>query len=93
MARDRFEFGLSGTPEEIADYLTSVARGLKRGEVSLESGVRALWLVLPGEIKLELKVATTASRGKVKIEIAWKRRNGARAGDLHVEVDAPGGCG
>ena len=38
MARDRFEFGLIGTAEEIAEYLTSVATGLRRGEVSLESG-------------------------------------------------------
>ena len=89
MAKDRFEFALIGTAEEIAEYVASLAAGLKRGEVSLESGERALRLVPAGEVKLELKVSTRSQKGKVKVEIGWKRREGARAGDLHVEVDAP----
>jgi amphi-Trp domain-containing protein len=86
MAKDRFEFELIGTADEIAEYLTSLAAGLKRGEVSLESGERALRLVPPGEVKLELKVGTKARKGKIALEIAWKRREGARVSDLRVEV-------
>jgi amphi-Trp domain-containing protein len=89
MARDRFEFGLIGTAEEIAEYLTSLAMGLKRGDVTLESGARALRLTPAGEVKLGLKVGTKSQKGKIKLEIGWKRRNGARASDLLVEVDSP----
>jgi amphi-Trp domain-containing protein len=89
MAKDRFEFALTGTAEEIAEYLSALAAGLKRGEVSLESGERALRLVPAGEVKLELKVGTRSRKGRVKVEIGWKRREGARASDLCVEVDSP----
>jgi amphi-Trp domain-containing protein len=88
MAKDRFEFGLIGTAEEIAEYLSALAAGLKRGEISLESGERALRLVPAGEVKLELKVGTKSQKGKIKLEVAWKRRDGARASDLRVEVDS-----
>lgn len=88
MPKDRFEFALIGTPDEIAEYLASLAAGLKRGEVALESGERALRLVPAGEVKLELRVGTRSQKGKVKVEIGWKRRDGARATDLRVEVDA-----
>jgi amphi-Trp domain-containing protein len=89
MAKDRFEFGLIGSAEEIAEYLSALAAGLKRGEVSLESGERALRLAPPGEVKLELKVGTKAQKGRIKVEVGWKRRDGARASDLRVEVDSP----
>ena len=89
MAKDRFEFGLIGTADEIAEYLTSLATGLKRGEVSLESGERALRLTPASEVKLELKVGTKSQKGRIKLEIGWKRREGARASDLCVEVDSP----
>jgi amphi-Trp domain-containing protein len=91
MAKDRFEFGLIGTAEEIAEYLTSLAAGLKRGEVSLESGERALRLVPPADVKLELNVGTRTNKGRIKVEVGWKRRDGARAGDLYVEVDSRSG--
>jgi amphi-Trp domain-containing protein len=89
MARDHFEFALIGTAEEIADYLASLAGGLKRGAVSLESGERALRLVPAGEVKLELRVGAKSQKGRIRVEIGWKRREGARAGDLRVEVDSP----
>ncbi len=93
MAKDRFEFELIGTADEIAEYLTSLAAGLKRGEVSLESGERALRLVPPDEIKLELKIGTKAHKGKIEVEVAWKRREGSRTSDLRVEVDSRIGRG
>ena len=44
MGKDQFEFARIASPEEIVDYLTSLAVGLKRGEVTLESGERTLHL-------------------------------------------------
>jgi amphi-Trp domain-containing protein len=89
VARDRFEFALIGSAEEIAEYLRALAAGLRRGEVALESGARALRLVPAGEVKLELRVTAKSRKGRVKVAIAWKRGEGARASDLRVAVDSP----
>lgn len=88
MARDRFEFGLIGTAEEIADYVLSLAGGLDRGEVSLESGVAALRLWPAAEVKLAVKVRLKAHRGKIKLALAWRCRGRSCARDLRVEVPA-----
>jgi hypothetical protein len=34
-------------------------------------------------------VGTKAQMGRIKVEVGWKRRDGARASDLRVEVDSP----
>lgn len=86
MAKDRFEFGLIASPDEIAEYLTSLAAGLKRGEVSLESGEQVLRLAPPSDVKLELKASQKARKGKLEIEITWKRRDTTKASDLNVKV-------
>jgi amphi-Trp domain-containing protein len=72
MGKDNFEFARIASPEEIAEYLTSLAVGLKRGEVSLETGEQTLRLVPSGELKLELKVKQKEEKGKIGLEIAWK---------------------
>jgi amphi-Trp domain-containing protein len=86
MAKDRFEFARIASPEEVAEYLTSLAVGLKRGEVTLESGDRGLRLSPAGEVKVELKVGQKERKGKIELEIGWKRPAGARTGDLRVAV-------
>ena len=87
MAKDRFEFGLVGTAEDVADYLLSVAAGLQQGQVSLESGARALRLSPAREIRFALRVGVTAQKGKIKLEIGWRRQEHPRAGDLCVQVE------
>ncbi len=86
MGGDRFEFARIAAPEEIAEYLTSLAVGLKRGEVTIESGKRTLRLSPAGDLKLELRVKNRDDKGKVEIEIAWKQRSLTTAADLRVEV-------
>jgi amphi-Trp domain-containing protein len=86
MAKDRIEFARIASPEEIAAYLTSLAVGLKRGEVSLESGDRGLRLSPASDVKLELKVAQKERKGKIELEIGWKRPPGARTSELRVAV-------
>jgi amphi-Trp domain-containing protein len=86
MAKDKFEFARIASPEEIAEYLTSLAVGLKRGELSLESGERVLRLMPGAELKLDLRVKDKDEKGKIAIEIGWKRRTVARTTDLRVQV-------
>jgi len=88
MAKDSFKFARMGSPEEVAEYLASLGQGLKRGEVSLESGERTLHLVPGGELKIELKVKDGDEKGKIAIEIGWKRNTGIRAAALAVGTAA-----
>lgn len=86
MGKDRFEFARMASAEEVAEYLSSLAVGLKRGEVSLESGERALRLTPGGSLKLEIKVRQKESKGKIALELGWKRSDGARTSELRVAV-------
>jgi amphi-Trp domain-containing protein len=84
MGKDHFEFARVASPEEVAEYLSSLAVGLKRGELSLESGDRALRLSPAAIVKLEIKVKQKESKGKIELEIGWKRSDGTRTTDLRV---------
>ena len=86
MAKDHFEFARLASPEEVAEYLTSLAVGLKRGEVSLESDERALRLTPGPTVKLEITVRNKERKGRLELEIGWKRQTSSKAADLHVEV-------
>jgi amphi-Trp domain-containing protein len=86
MGKNSFQFARIASPEELAEYLTSLAVGLKRGEVSLESGERSLRLSPAPDVKLELKVAQKEHKGRIEIEIGWKRSMGARTSELRVAV-------
>ena len=52
MAKNSVQFARIASPEEIAEYLTSLAVGLKLGEVSLESGERSIHLSPASEFKI-----------------------------------------
>jgi len=86
MAKEIFEFARIASPEEVAEYLSSLASGLKRGEVSLESGERSLHLVPGPEVKLDLRVKQREEKGKLRLEIGWKRRASTKAIELRVAV-------
>lgn len=86
MGKETFEIARIASPDEVADVLRSLAAGLRRGDVSLESPKRTLRLTPSAEMKLELTVKDQGSKGKIAIEIAWKRRSGAKAADLRLEV-------
>ncbi len=88
MAKDSFRFARIGSREEAAEYLASLGQGLKRGEVSLESGERSLHLIPAADLKIELKVKDRDEKGKIAIEIAWKRKTTTRAADLAVGTTA-----
>jgi len=85
MGKERFEFARIASPDEIAEYLTALAEGLQRGEVGLESGDRSLRLVPSSNVKIGLKVKQKEAKGKIALEIGWKRGSVPRASDLVVE--------
>src|SRR2546426_10593199 len=94
MAKNTVQFARIASPEEIAEYLTSLAVGLKRGEISLESGERSLHLSPTSDVKLELKAGQKERKGRIELEIGWKRPTAAQTSQLRVTVgqrpDRPG---
>jgi amphi-Trp domain-containing protein len=88
MSKDRVEFARIASPEETAEYLSSLAVGLKRGEVSLESGEQRLQLFPAGDIKLELKVTQKERKGQIAIELGWKRQSAPKPAVLRVAIGA-----
>ena len=86
MGKDQFEFARIASPEEVVEYLTSLAVGLKRGEVTLESGERTFHLNPPSELKLDLKVEQKEQKGKLKLQLGWKRPTAARLSELRVQA-------
>jgi amphi-Trp domain-containing protein len=84
MGKDHFEFARMASAEEVAEYLSSLAVGLKRGELSLESGERTLRLSPAANLKLEIKVRQNESKGKIGLELGWKRSDGSRTSELRV---------
>jgi amphi-Trp domain-containing protein len=89
MAKNNVQFARIASPEEIAEYLTSLAVGLKRGEVSLESGERALHLAPASDVKLELQATQKEHKGRIEIEIGWKRSTAIRSSELRVTSGSP----
>lgn len=86
MGKETFEVARIASPDDVAEALRAIAAGLRRGEVSLESPKRTLRLETAADLKLELTVKSQGSKGKIAIEIGWKRRGGAKAADLRLEI-------
>ena len=58
--------------------------------MSLESPKRTLRLTTAADLKLELTVKDQDSKGKIVLEIGWKRRAAAKTGtDLAVRSHTP----
>jgi len=89
MAKDTLEFVRLASPDEVAEYLESLALGLKRGELSLKSGHRALYLVPAAELKLDLRVKHRDRKGKMVLKIGWKRSTAPGTADLQIGVTPP----
>jgi len=74
IGRTRFEFARIASPDEVAECLTSVAHGLKRGEVSFTSGGLAVRFAPTAGIVVELKATEKGEQGRLRVRIGWKAR-------------------
>lgn len=86
MATETFEFARIASAEEVADYLSSLARSLQGGEVRLESGDHALRLVPAPELKVDVRVRQRESKGSLRLKLGWKRRTTSKAVELQIQV-------
>ncbi len=82
--RVRFEGLLE--PEEAAEYLESIARGIRTGTLSLRHGADAVTLRPRPMLSLELEAKQSKDKEKVELEIKWKRAPG-RAGEAELDIE------
>jgi amphi-Trp domain-containing protein len=90
VGKERLELARIGSPAEIAEHLVSLAAGLDRGELALGARHRTLRLPPASDVKLALVVRERDERGKLSIEIVWKRRRAA-ASDLEAPAASRAG--
>jgi amphi-Trp domain-containing protein len=79
-------------PGQVADVLASLAHGVKRGELTLESGGRALRLITTSDLTLELVVTQKEEKGRIALQLAWEPAVPRRGEDLRVAVGRRAGA-
>jgi len=84
MVDEAFDFARVVAADDVADYLTSLAQELIRGDVKLGSGGRVLHLVPPVELKLDLQVREGAGKSELILKLSWKCPILATTADLRV---------
>ncbi|HEY8173427.1 MAG TPA: amphi-Trp domain-containing protein [Dehalococcoidia bacterium] len=84
MPKDRIEFSGAVPPQEAAQYLESIAKGLRERSMLLESGDTSITVDVADEVKIEIKASSDAEKGKSSIELSlgWRQRE-------HGEEPAP----
>ncbi|HLF76955.1 MAG TPA: amphi-Trp domain-containing protein [Dehalococcoidia bacterium] len=76
MPKQSLEFSSNLNVAAVADYLEELARGLREGHVSLESGSENVALAVAGNVSLELEAKSNTEKGRTSIEIRldWRKR-------------------
>ncbi len=74
--KDKIAFSGTLSAAEDAQYLESLARGIRERSMLLESGDASISLQVPEDLKLEIEVESDASKGKSAIEVhmSWRLR-------------------
>lgn len=72
--KDKVHFAGSVPPQEAAQYLESLAKGLRERTMLLESGDASVTVDVPDEVKVEIEVAVDADKGKASIDVSLSLR-------------------
>lgn len=74
--KDKVQFAGSVPVQEAAQYLESLAKGLRERSMLLESGDTSITIEVPDEVKIEIEVAQDSEKGKGTVELAltWRQR-------------------
>ncbi len=94
--KEKVEFAGTLSAAEAAQYLESLAKGMREHTMLVESGDASLTLQVPADVKVEIEVAADADKGKtdVEISISWRQPREEEAappaGLLIVPGTAPG---
>lgn len=83
--KDKVQFAGTVPAAEAAQYLESLAKGLRERTMLLESGDASVTLEVPDEVKIDIEVSADAEKGKSNIEVSLSLRR--------REPDAPAAPG
>jgi amphi-Trp domain-containing protein len=68
--KDKVQFAGTVSAQEAAQYLESLARGLRERTMLLESGDASVTLEVPDDVKIDIEVSADAEKGKSSIEVS-----------------------
>jgi amphi-Trp domain-containing protein len=73
--KEKVHFSGTVPVQEAAQYLESLAKGLRERSLLLESGDASVTLEVPAEIKIDIEVSGDAEKGKSSIELylGWRQ--------------------
>jgi amphi-Trp domain-containing protein len=75
-SKEKIEFAGTVSPQEAAQYLESIAKGLRERSMLLESGNTSLTVEVADEVKIEISAASDADKGKAAVELglSWRTK-------------------
>jgi amphi-Trp domain-containing protein len=75
-SKDKVGFSGTVSAEEAADYLDSLAKGIRERSMLLESGDTSLTLDLSDDVKIEVEASGDPEKGKASVEVSlsWRQR-------------------
>jgi amphi-Trp domain-containing protein len=73
--KDKVAFDGVVSAQEAAQYLESLAKGLRERSMLLESGDVSIAVDVPEDVKIEIAAAADQEKGKVSIDLSlgWRR--------------------
>jgi amphi-Trp domain-containing protein len=72
--KDKVQFAGTVSAQEAAQYLESLAKGLRERTMLLESGDASLTIEIPDDVKIEIEGSGDAEKGKASIELTLSMR-------------------
>lgn len=80
-----FQFEALLTPEEVAEYLRSIAQGLENRQIQITRGTESMELAVPGSV--EFRLSGKVREGERRIRVQFTLRDDPPSGvpELNIE--------
>lgn len=74
--KERVQFSGTVSAQEAAQYLESLAKGLRERSMLLESGDSSVTIEVGDDVKVEIDASAASEKGKANIDVslAWRSR-------------------
>jgi len=79
-----FEYSDTVSGEQIAEYLTQIADGLRRGSMTFEGQGQHIALCPTGTAKMEIKAESKDGKEELQLEVSWKTEAASASDGLQV---------
>jgi len=79
-----FEYADKLEATEVADYLMSIAEGVKAKSLMLQGKGQSIALVPQDTMKLKVKAASKEGTGEIELELSWKEEYAVGSQKLEI---------